>query len=161
MPPAGPHVLTESNVAKSLNDNSNFEILTNLDNLKITIFGGQITIDVKPNSVWDDSHMMKIGADDTIVASKAIWGWYSDAEQITVNVHTDFTDQLGNTKDDIAVQTQVTKDTAAKFNYAGLKDLVLVTPSTMYCDSDHYYIHPAVWKNLGGNDRGCMTSLTA
>lgn len=81
-------------------------------------------------------------------------------KKIHVDLLTDFTDQYGKSSTEDGAWLEVSLETSKKFDYNGLSGRVLVSPSNMYCISDAYYVHPAIWKALDPNTRGCMDTFT-
>jgi len=148
-----PHALTVANVTKSLKDNQSFDFLANLDNLKVVITGGKIAISFKPSAVFDEADTFKKESGTTLVAAKAIWGWYPAATEIVVDEHGDFTDTVGNTTDEVAASTDYSAATGATLNMGGLVTRAETEPWIMYYDADGYYVHPAIWKNVSNSDR--------
>jgi hypothetical protein len=156
VPTLDPHSLTIGNVQKSISDNQSLMVSDNFDALQVSIDGGTVNVQAKPSASWDEKQFFQMGAADAVVSSKAILGWYPSANKIHVVVLTDFTDQYGKSSTEPGVWLDVSADTASKFDYNGLKDRVLVQPSLMYCDADAHYIHPAIWKKLDSETRGCL-----
>ncbi len=159
-PPAAtvnPHLLTVANVTQSLNDNKSLMPLATFENLKVTIEPDDEVVDVEahPTSVLDSHAFLLQEGSNALVASKAIFGWYPSVKGIRVTLDADFTDQYGHSSTAPGAWIIVTAATAHKFDYAGMAQL---DATTVFCDADSYYVHPAVWKGVGTSDRGCMTA---
>ena len=152
---ADPHALTVTNVTKSINDNESFIFNDNFDNMKVSISGGVINVTVKPSSLADETDTFKTGAADGLVVAEATLNWYPLATEVHMSVQADFTDINGNTTTEDAAVIDVTKATAAKFNFGGLRDRMGSGDWWIfYYDADGYYVHPAVWKHVSSSDRG-------
>jgi hypothetical protein len=158
-PTANPRALTVANVTQSLQDNRHLMVSANLQNLKVTIEPGDQIVDVEvhPTSVWNEVWFLKTAGANALVASKAILGWYPTVLRIQVTLDADFTDTFGKSSTEPGVWIIFTKETAQKFDYAGMAKL---DSDAIFCDADRYWVHPAIWKNISISDRGCMTSPT-
>ncbi len=155
-PAADPHALTVSNVINSIHDNQNFIFNDKFDNMKVTITGGVISLSVKP-TLFDETDTFKTGAADALVLAEATLNWYPAATQVHVVVQADFTDLNGQTTTEDATVIDLTKTTAAKLNYAGLRDRMESGEWwIMYFDANGYYVHPAVWKHVSSSDQGLL-----
>jgi hypothetical protein len=140
-----------------MHDNQNYIFNDNFDNMKITISKGVITIASKPNSSWDETAVFKTGAANGLVAAEATLKWYPAAIRVHVVVLVDFTDLSGNTTTEAATIIDITKTTASKLNYSGLRDRMEAGDCwLMYYDSNGYYVHPAIWKHVSSSDQGLL-----
>jgi hypothetical protein len=155
-PAPDPRALTVANVAKSLQDNQYELVGVPLDKLQVSMnTGGGVFVVVQP-TVWDEGDSVKQAGRLAFVASKAILGWYPAAVSLRVQLLNEFSDTYGSKSIEPAETIDISLATAHRFSYDGLKDRVTIDPSIMYCDADHYQIHPAVWKNVDSKTRGCM-----
>lgn len=155
-----PHALTQQHVDRSLHDNSNNTGCT-LDKLVVGI-PDQTTVNVQvtPDNIWDEKDTMQRGAGTTLCTSKAIFGWYPTVQHMHVDVMSDFKDVRGNSTTEPADQLDVTAPNAARFNYSNMSEQLYSRPANMYCAADGYHIHPAIWKKLDSDARGCMLSAS-
>lgn len=154
-PAADVHALTVANVTNSIHDNQNFIFNDKFDNMTVAINGGAITVTVKPSTLWDETDTFKTGAADALVVAEATLNWYPASTRVHVVVQSDFTDINGNTTTEDATVIDLTKTTAAKLNYSGLRDRMESGEWwIMYYDSDGYYVHPAIWKHVSSSDQG-------
>jgi hypothetical protein len=158
-PTVNPRALTVANVTQSLQDNRHLMVSASLQNLKVTIEPGDQIVDVEvhPTSVWNEVWFLKTAGANALVASKAILGWYPTVLRIQVTLDADFTDTFGKSSTEPGVWLIFTKETAQKFDYAGMAKM---DSDAIFCDADRYWVHPAIWKNISISDRGCMTSAT-
>jgi hypothetical protein len=154
------HTLNAANVTQSLRATADGFLTSNWDNLKVQVnSGGQVAIVAKPNATWDEQNFITVEAEDTLVAVKAIKGWYTDVTVIHVQLNSDFTDQYGATKTEPGAWIEVTSDTFNKMNPDGLKDRDFEQPTDLFALADAYYVHPAVWKNIDDKHRGQLTTF--
>ena len=110
---------------------------------------------VKPSTLIDETDTFKTGSADALVVAEATLNWYPAATEVHVAVQADFTDINGNTTTEDATVIDVTKTTASKFNYGGLRDRMESGEWWIfYYDADGYYVHPAVWKHVSSSDQG-------
>ena len=153
-----PHALTQQHVNGSLHDNSSITGCT-LDKVVIGIPDETtVNVQVTPDNVWDENDIMQRGAGTTLCASKAVFGWYPTVQHVHVDVMSEFKDVRGNRTTEPADQLDVTAPNAASFNYNNMSEQFYTHPANMYCAADGYNIHPAIWKKLDSDARGCMLS---
>lgn len=113
---------------------------------------------VKP-SLYDETDTFKTGAADALVVAEATLKWYPAATQVHVVVQADFTDLNGQSTTQDATVIDLTKTSAAKLNYGGLRDRMESGEWWIfYYDADGYYVHPAVWKHVSSSDQGQLIS---
>lgn len=155
-PAADPHALTVANVTSSIHDNENFIFNDKFDNMKVSISGGVISVSVKP-TLFDETDTFKTGAANALVVAEATLNWYPAATQVHVVVQSDFIDLNGNTTTEDATVIDLTKAKAAKLNYSGLRDRMEAGEWwIMYYNSDGYYVHRAVWKQVSSSAQGLL-----
>ena len=148
-------------VAKSYRDNLNFLGSATAEGLDIVWAeaDGLLTINVTPRALFSEGTALTVAGASAIVASRAVWTTYPSVSEISLLLWTDFTDQNGNTKKEIAALLSVTRPTAEKFDYDGLKGRALSDNKLFFCTVDRYRLHPAVYNALG--NKGCLAQWGA
>ncbi len=153
---ADAHALTVANVTQSVMDNKGLEPLATFDGLNVTIpAADEVDVEAHPTSVLDEHTFLLETGSDALVAAKAVLGWYPSVLMVRMTLDADFTDQYGHTSTSPGAWIDITAGTAAKFDYPGMAHL---DATQVFCDADGYYVSPAIWKNVGTSDRGCMTA---
>jgi hypothetical protein len=115
---------------------------------------GGIHIEYKTTSALNTTDYVTIGAQTAFSAMRALYANPS-VQHVQVVLYTDFTDQLGNTTEDIATSATIEKATADQINWKGLSDLVLSDNKHLFCIADAYVLAPSIYGAL--QDTGCLT----
>jgi hypothetical protein len=143
-------------VTRSITDADTTFPYSDFTGLKVTIPNKTtVRVTVKPTAVWNEADVIRFGSGDLLTVSRAVFGWYPKVSLVRVTVLGEFTDTYGKTTTDAAGWLEISKRTASKFDYEGMRFL----PSSLaWCAADSYWVHPAIWKALNDGDRGCMVS---
>jgi hypothetical protein len=147
-----------ADVTKSFRDNLGYATRASAENLQVEVdeSAGMVRITVKPSQVLNEADILTIGSATALVASKAIWTTYPEAQAIYVDVDADVTDQFGATSTKPVAESIVNRGTGSRFIYDGLRDRVNADNKLFYCISDHYVIAAFIYVKL--KDRGCLAA---
>ncbi|MGO9180057.1 MAG: hypothetical protein ACLQBX_18805 [Candidatus Limnocylindrales bacterium] len=159
-PPAVPtpgNTLSGDGVASLLEAHKGDFLAANLDDLHVTVFAAQDEVDirVKPSFMLNEADVIRMGGADALLTSQQVFGTYKSVNLVRVEVDADFTDAYGNTSTGVAANLAISRTTAAKISYEGMKGMPASQP---WCVADIYYIAPAIWNALNEGDRGCLTA---
>ena len=97
---------------------------------------------------------LTVASHSALVANRAVWTTYPEVEEIRLVVMSDFVDQFGAKKADIAAMITTLRPTGIQFQYDGLKDRVILDNKSLFCVADNYRIHGAIYREI--NDKGCL-----
>lgn len=155
-PTATPVPTLEERIAKSYRDNRGFMIRASAEDMDVEIpTPGSVIINVRPSSFATEGDYLTVASHSALVASRAIWTTYPEVQTVTLNVMGQFTSNTtGQRSTLVAVQSTVSRATAAPFDYDGLKSVVLGDNKRFLCNSTRYTIHPSIYAALG--DKGCL-----
>lgn len=154
-PTPPPSTFTVDAVSKSIRDNRNFMPRSSMDKMQVSISGGLVRFEVEPNLI-NETDALTVASHNAIVASRAIWTTYPEAQAIQVVVLNELTDQFGAKKVEQITYIQVNRATGEMFQYDGLKSRVISDNKLMFCNADKYQIHPVVYTRI--QDKGCLRS---
>ncbi len=149
----------QEQLIKSYKDNKGFMPRASDDDMELLWVPeeGIVNIDLHPDLLSEGDALTVAGA-SAIVANRAFWTTYPDVQTIVVQVWTEFTSQTGQSSDQIAAGTTVTRATAERFDYDGLKSRA-TDNKNFFCVATEYQLHPAVYAAL--DDKGCLTQWGA
>jgi hypothetical protein len=146
----------ESNVKVALQAHERDFIPSNFDNMLLVVPDPTfVSVTVKPNAVFNEADVIRIGSADALDLSEAIFGsgQFPTVTLIHLEVHLDFTNSFGQTTTDSAGWLEFSASTASRFDYAGMRDK---TSDVAWCDADSYFILAPIWKALNSGDKGCI-----
>lgn len=146
---------TPQAVIKSVTDNRNFMPRASTDKLEVEISGGLVSIRITP-SLLNETDALTFTTHMAVVASKAIWTTYPEAQSVKVELLNELTDAFGRKSVEPITMIQINRATADKFDYDGLKQRVTSDNKLLFCVADKYQIRPVVYSKI--EDKGCLTS---
>lgn len=109
----------------------------------VQVNGGLITVRYKPDSVWDENSMVQHAGEDGMNTARALFN-NPAVQAVRTEMLADFTDQYGNSAEEIAVWSMMRRETADKVNWDGIKSRVQADGSDWLCISDSRGAHPGV-----------------
>jgi hypothetical protein len=144
-----------ADVTKSFRDNLNTMDRASGENLQVSLDGssGLVGISVQPSNFSVDTDALTIASQTSVVASRAVWTTYADAQTIQVTVLRN----VSGTVQPVAV-TVVSRATGSKFAYDQLKKQVNDDNKAFFCQADGYAIAYNVYTQL--KNVGCLTGST-
>jgi hypothetical protein len=156
VPASVPPAPSVASVTAAIQSHQDDFLLTNFDGLSVQVLlGTTVFVEVKPRSLFNEAQVIRIGSADALVVSKAVFasGAFPAIDRIHVQIYGEVTDQYGNTVTETAGWLEITADAGSRFDYSGME---AKPPSAVWCVADRYRIHPAIWKALNDEDKGCL-----
>ena len=142
-------------IEKSIRDNGNASSeWVNLDNLEVSYEddGGHLHVTIRPNKPRKDTELLSNASALSVVTGKAVWSTYAEVAVVTIAVKK----SPAETAFEPIVSAIFTRQTAANWDYPGLRKTTSGNNKTVLCMADFYRIDLALWKSLGG--KGCMSA---
>lgn len=115
---------------------------------------GSLTLRVKPESVFSEGDSLTIAGASAISAARAIFSEHPEVQVLDFIMLGSFTAPTGQSSEERAVAVQIGRTTAGTFDFDGLKNLASLDNKNIFCVSDHYEIHAAIYLAL--KDPGCL-----
>lgn len=134
------------------NDTINSNISGEIDGIKkIKVNNGNVTIDYSQD-FWDEDSLIEDTSIDAIKVMKILFK-DNRINSVTLNRYASFEDAYGNSKEAIAFNITITKETAKKINWDGIQDKVMLKKASLINIADDYYIAPGIYKELTFTDQ--------
>lgn len=128
-------------------------LLTRPDSVTVGSDTGVIFLSYHYNISSKESEVVTYGAGAAFNASRALFA-NPRVQTVTVEIRSDFVDQLGNTLAKRSSMITLKRSTANKIDWNGLRKMVLADNKHLYCAADGWYLHGIVYDEL--KDRGCL-----
>lgn len=98
---------------------------------------------------------LTVVAHSALVANKAIWTTYPEVKLLQFTLVEDFTNlNTGAKSQEVSAAIMIDRATAAKFDYNGLKNVILGDNKRFFCTAPHAFINFIVFREI--KDKGCI-----
>jgi len=146
--------ITDDSSAKALADSKEMTRSLNLGETEsIQIDGSIVTVTYKTKDALSETDLLTIGAQTSFSAHRVLFT-NPQVTSVTVIMLADWADQLGNTASEVTTVSTLDRATADQIDWDGLENRVLLDNKDMFCISDAYRIHIAIYSRL--KDTGCL-----
>jgi hypothetical protein len=152
--PSPTYSFSESDVARAIGADLSFMPRASREGMAVIIRGNAVTVSIEPK-LLNEADTLTVASHTALAVSKVLWANFPQAERLDVTVRSVFTDAVGAKRIGVAASLEVSRQTAARFVYDGLKERVMVDNKHLFCLADRYSIHPAVYARI--KDAGCLT----
>ena len=124
----------------------------------ILVDGGTVTVAYKAGTALSETDLLTIGAQTSFSAHRALFA-NPLVQTVTVVMLADWTDQYGKTVEEATTASTLNRTTVeGRIDWKGLEDRVTLDNKNLFCISDNYSIHAAIYVRL--KDKGCLTGST-
>jgi hypothetical protein len=150
-----PELTLEQKFARSYKDNKGFMVRAVGDpEVRWQPESGTLEFRKKAEAL-SEGDTLTITAHSALVANKAIWTTYPEVKLLQFTLVGEFSNQAtGASSSQVAAAIMVDRATAEKWDYDGLKGVVLADNKRLFCNAPHYFIHLAIYRAL--KDPGCL-----
>lgn len=150
-----PELTVEQKFAKSYKDNKGFMVRAVGDpDVRWLPESGTLEFRKKADAL-SEGDALTITAHSALVANRAIWSTYPEVKLVQFTLIGEFINQTtGASTDEVSAAIMVDRETASKWDYDGLKSLVLNDNKRLFCNAPHHFIHIAIYRAL--KDTGCL-----
>jgi hypothetical protein len=114
-----------------------------------------VHVHVNPGTVWDETDYARRLAESIVTYSEVMFK-HPDVAEVIIWGYTQFTDEYGNEKENVAIRIGWSRATSEKVNYDNFKSMVTGDYTRSYNLADSYMIHPGIFQRL--KDRGNLSA---
>lgn len=109
-------------------------------------FGNELTISYEPETLWSENSFFR----EVYKSFEDVKTAFGDkkVDAVTVLIYTEMTDTKGNSSDNAVFTYRYLRDGFEELNYDKFMELSMIEEWRILNESDAYFIHPGIYKNL-------------
>jgi len=113
----------------------------------------RLVIGFKPGTVLSETDFLTVAGASSVDAAALLFE-NPGVGSVLIEGLADMTDAYGNTTEEIVTRVWLSRATAQKINWDGLRDLQLQDNKHVFCIADDRFIDPTIYAKL--KDKGCL-----
>jgi len=113
----------------------------------------RVVVGFKPGTVLSETDFLTVAGASSVDAAALLFE-NPAVGSVLIEALADMTDAYGNKSEDILTRVWLSRATAEKISWDGLRDLQLLDNKHIFCIADDHFIHPTIYQKL--KDKGCL-----
>jgi hypothetical protein len=106
-----------------------------------------VQLRINLGTAWNEKDYARKMADSIVRYSEVLFE-HPDVGSVILTGYTEFTDEYGNAKDDVAIYIEWSRATSDKIDYDNLTDIVALDYTRAFAIADGYKIHAGMYAKL-------------